>query len=283
MSRSAVAPDALVDEATAFAGKAAERSGVVIQNLNDLAQMQQAAKLLVDIWGAESEGSLLPSELLRALGHSGNYVVGAFADGRMVATSVGFVGFSHGHTHLHSHISGVARDLQHRSIGFALKLHQRAWSLQHGIDKVVWTFDPLVRRNAYFNLNKLGARVTEFHVDFYGHMDDALNNGDETDRAVVEWNLVSPQPRRDKADGEAILRDHGDGQPELVGDGFSAPRLLAWVPPDIVELRQRDPESASLWRKGLRDSFGRAINDGYTATNMTRDGWYALERTEDKS
>jgi predicted GNAT superfamily acetyltransferase len=280
MSRSADASGALIDDARAYAAKAAEHSGVAIALLNDLEQMQRAASLLVDVWGAGSESSLIPAELLRALGHSGNYVAGAFLDRQLVGVSVGFLGQTNGHAHLHSHISGVTRAMQHRSIGFALKLHQRAWSLQHGIDKVVWTFDPLVRRNAYFNLGKLGARVTEFHADFYGRMVDALNNGDESDRAVVEWDLASPSPRRDRAAGEPILKDRGDGHPEITDVPFAGRRLTAWVPSDIVELRLHDPEAAALWRKALRSTFGRAVEEGYAATNMTRDGWYELERTE---
>jgi predicted GNAT superfamily acetyltransferase len=31
---------------------------------------------------------------------------------------------------------------------------------------VTWTFGPLVRRNAYFNLVKLGATAVAFHKDF---------------------------------------------------------------------------------------------------------------------
>src|SRR5206468_3119188 len=80
-----------------------------------------------DIWGSESESALVSKDVLRALAHSGNYVVGAFLDGRMVGISVGFLGQRNGHPHLHSHISGVAPDSQRRHIGFALKQHQRAW------------------------------------------------------------------------------------------------------------------------------------------------------------
>jgi predicted GNAT superfamily acetyltransferase len=278
MGRSALASGALIDDAVAYATKAAEHSGVSIEALDSLQQVQQGAALLVDVWGAASESSVVPAELLRALSHSGNYVTGAYQGDRLVGVSVGFLGQSNGHAHLHSHISGVATDVQHRSIGFALKLHQRAWSLLRGIDKVLWTFDPLVRRNAYFNLGKLGARVTEFHPDFYGRMADSLNNGDETDRAVVEWNLLSPTPRRDQVSGDVILRDRGDGQPEVVDGNFRAARLTAWVPDDIVELRRKDPNAAVGWRKAMRQTFGRAIEEGYAATNMTRDGWYELER-----
>ena len=90
---------------------------------------------------------------------------------------------------LHSHIAGVAGSVRGRNIGFALKLHQRAWALRRGVSAVAWTYDPLVRRNAYFNLVKLAARPAEYLPNFYGGMHDAINGGDDSDRALVHWVL----------------------------------------------------------------------------------------------
>ena len=56
---------------------------------------------------------------------------------------------------------------------------------------IAWTYDPLIRRNAYFNLAKLGARPVEYLPNFYGAMDDAINGGTETDRMLVRWELRS--------------------------------------------------------------------------------------------
>src|SRR5205823_4174315 len=145
-----IASGRLVDDATSSAAEAAARSGVEIALLDEVDLFERGARLLADIWGADSDMPVVPKDVLRALAHSGNYVTGAFLDGRLVGLSVGFLGQLEGRLHLHSHISGVATEVQHRRIGFALKQHQRAWSLAHGLDRVMWTFDPLVRRNAYF-------------------------------------------------------------------------------------------------------------------------------------
>ena len=281
-------PGAAVDEATERAARAATEAGVEIRLLQEQVHFQSGATLLTDIWASESDNPPVPKDVLRALGHSGNYVAGAFLADRLVGISVGFLGQHDGEFYLHSHISGVAADLQHRRIGFALKQHQRAWSLGQGLDRVVWTFDPLVRRNAYFNLAKLGARVTEFHPNFYGRMTDGVNAGDESDRVVVEWSLLSREALRaaSRVDGdrgggdpvgEVVLRDRGDGTPEM--QECSGARLAAWVPPDVVDIRRRDPELAAAWRRALRATLGRAIQSGYAATTMTRSGWYELERT----
>ncbi len=56
-----------------------------------------------------------------------------------------------------------------------MKLHQRAWAIARGIPVIEWTFDPLVARNAYFNIRKLGAMPVEYLPNFYGIMGDGIN------------------------------------------------------------------------------------------------------------
>ena len=250
--------------------------GSVIRPLIEMDELQQAAVLLAAIWGyPEGQWAIAP-ELLRALAHSGNYVAGAWEDERLVGASAGFLGRHGDAVHLHSHISGVDPEHQGARIGFALKQHQRAWAAERGVASIEWTFDPLVRRNAYFNLTKLGARIVGYEPHFYGTMRDAVNAGDETDRAVVRW-LVEGEPPAAATDGGAVvLRPDDDGGP--VVDKSDADVLRVWVPEDVVALRRRQPELALAWRGALRDTFGTALADGYTATAITRDGWYTLER-----
>src|SRR6478752_4811786 len=130
-------------------------------------------------------------ELLRAFTKAGNYVGGAFDGDRLVGACVGFF---HAPTEdaLHSHIAGVLPGLGGRHVGFALKLHQRAWAMLRGVGEIAWTFDPLVSRNAYFNLVKLAARPTEYLPNFYGAMLDSINGDDDSDRLLVRWELRAP-------------------------------------------------------------------------------------------
>ena len=86
----------------------------------------------------------------------------------------------------------MAPGLTGRHVGFALKLHQRAWALLRGVSEIAWTFDPLVSRNAYFNLVKLGAQPAEYLPNFYGTMLDTINGDDDSDRLLVRWRLRSP-------------------------------------------------------------------------------------------
>jgi predicted GNAT superfamily acetyltransferase len=249
----------------------------VVRPLDHMAALARAADLLAEIWGYPPNQGPATPELLRALAHSGNYVAGAWVDQELIGVSAGFLGQRDGAVYLHSHISGVAPAHQGGRVGSALKQHQRAWALERGVTTIEWTFDPLVRRNAYFNLAKLGAVVVGFEVDFYGSMRDAINAGDETDRAVARWDLkADARPPVDATDAFAILRPDDDGKP--VVDSSAAQVLKAWIPRDNLQLRERDPDAAASWRQALRDTVGAAIRRGYVAVDMTRDGWYTLVR-----
>ena len=154
---------------------------------------------------------------------------------------------------------------------------------------VTWTFDPLVRRNAYFNLAKLGAAVRAYHPNFYGEMDDGINGGDESDRVLVEWALGS-ESVAEAGEGRPVEPDLGDLPPEGVtlvlqqrGDG--GPAMTAWrpgavlmasIPEDIVGLRATSRDLANRWRRALRDVFAGALEQGYTTAGMTRSGSYVL-------
>jgi predicted GNAT superfamily acetyltransferase len=248
----------------------------MIRALTEMDELSAAADLLASIWGYPPDQGPVTPELLRALAHSGNYVAGAWDGDALVGASAGFLGRHGEELHLHSHISGVAPVHQGGSVGFAIKQHQREWALERGITVIEWTFDPLVRRNAYFNLAKLGARIVGYQAHFYGPMRDAVNAGDETDRAVVSWRLDRPEPAPASGAGIVVLRADESGLP--VVDKSDGDVLEAWVPEDVVAMRRDDPETALAWRGALRDTLGAAVGDGYVATGMTRDGWYTLER-----
>src|SRR5699024_8773798 len=103
------------------------------------------------IWRPDPANPPVTTELLRALTKAGNYVTGAYDGAELIGACVGFFGEPAGAA-LHSHIAGVTGAARGRHVGFALKLHQRAWALRRGVREIAWTFDPLIRRNAYFNL-----------------------------------------------------------------------------------------------------------------------------------
>lgn len=276
-------------EAETLARAAAERVGVRVKELGTIAEQTAAADLMCRVWRADSPDQLVNASTLRALEHAGNYVVGAYRGDVMVGAAVAFFGAGH----LHSHIAGVDPTLQSGGVGFALKQHQRAWCLARGIAEVCWTFDPLVRRNARFNLNKLGASAVDYLPDFYGELTDGLNVGDPSDRLYVRWDLLS-RPARAAARGMAQEVDpvalRAAGAVELLGrtdaDAPAPPAqapapdgrvLLVAVPADVERMREQDPAAAKAWRYALRDAVCGALDAGYRITGLSRDGWYVLE------
>ncbi len=168
--------------------------GVEIHLLDDAGEQRRVRDLFDQIWGSAT--SVVGTEMIRAIGHAGGYVAAAYADGQIVGGSLGFLGRHAGQPSLHSHVTGVLPGVRRTGLGRAMKLHQRAWAAANGLAWVTWTFDPLVRRNAWFNIGVLGAEVHEYLVDFYGPIDDAVNAGDESDRLLVAWAVDDGAPTR---------------------------------------------------------------------------------------
>jgi predicted GNAT superfamily acetyltransferase len=224
---------------------------VACRLLADPDDLAAAAEVVNTVW---DDPTLASPSLLRAYTHFGNPTIGAFVDGVLCGVSIGFLAPSGG-VHLHSHITGVLPAWQHLGVGFALKLAQRDWCVANGIDEITWTFDPMLARNAHFNLRKLGARAWTILPNFYGAMDDAINRGDETDRLEVHWMVAAA------ASGTSVA---------------AAERTVA-LPEDYVALRAADAEAAQAERKRVRVELEDAFAAGLEAIDFI-DGAYVLAR-----
>ena len=285
--------DVLAD-ADEVAARAAKAAGVVVRELETLAELEAMTALFDEIWEPDATNPSMRLDLLRAMTKAGNYATGAYdaASGALLGACVGFFG-PPAHAELHSHIAGVVPAGLGRSVGFALKVHQRAWCLHRDVRVIAWTYDPLIRRNAYFNLVKLGARPVEYLRNFYGAMDDAINGGTETDRMLVHWDLrsklaVEACAGRGQAASFAAELDRGavvalsagpDGIPvsRLTLDGWpAAGTFLVGVPADIEAMRLSDPALAGAWRTALRDALSPLLSGGARVTGFDRDGWYVV-------
>lgn len=254
-------PDPTVAAAARTASTAARTAGIEVATLTDAVEAGQAAAFFAVVWSVTTGPPPVSADLIRALAHTGNYVAGAWAGGKLVGASLGFLALDQGRLSLHSHVTGVVRAARGARVGFALKQHQRAWALGRGIREITWTFDPLIRTNAEFNLVRLGAVAVAYLSEFYGEMQDGINAGDRSDRCEVRWELDSleavaasdgsrlARPRLDVAGrrGAVLLAVDADGGPEWPAedDGWPDPGLrLCQVPADIVAMRTEDPERA---------------------------------------
>ena len=236
-------------------------AGVTIRTLAQADEMAQVVGVFQQVWGSVTE--LVRIEMLMAIAHAGGYVSAAYEtsdDGseRILGASVGILARHLDRQALHSHVTGLLPGARRMGLGRAMKLHQRAWAADHGIEWIVWTFDPLVRRNAWFNLAVLGAEVHEYLECFYGTMTDAINAGDESDRLLVAWS-VDADPAAGPRDG----RDVPDAE-------------LIPTPEDIVTLRRTDPDAAAHWRRETRRRLEAALEAGRRVAGFTRSGEYVL-------
>lgn len=264
---------------------------MTIRMLHTLAEARAVVRLFAGIWDAAEDRGPIDVSMVMALAHAGCYVAGAFDDDELIGASVGFIGGRH-RDQLHSHITGVREDRTSAGVGFAIKQHQRAWATERGLTTITWTFDPLIARNAYFNLTRLGGRLSEYLIDFYGTMIDGRNLGHPSDRALVRWQLTEPagaesmpepmpEPMPERMPGPvaepvpALIIDP-DGlpvlRPELITD---APVELI-IPTDIETMRRTDPAAALQWRMALRESLGSLLSDGWTVSGFRRSGGYLL-------
>ena len=264
--------------ARSAAADAATAAGVEIRLLDGAAGFEETGRVFGSIWGPES--TPMSSELMRAFAHAGNYVAAAYDANGVAGGCVGFFG-PPGSGTMHSHVAGVAPAARGRNIGYALKLHQHAWALDHGVDEITWTFDPLVRRNAYFNIAKLGALPAAYLPNFYGAMADGINAGQESDRLLMSWPVAAWLQRERRVSepvGATVLLDEDDaGRPvSPTRAGGSSTCLLVRVPRDIEDIRRRNPAAARAWRVAVRDELGGILLDGGHVTGFTRSGFYVI-------
>jgi predicted GNAT superfamily acetyltransferase len=267
---------------------------ISIGPVEDLGASVAVVDLFAEVWASEPGNPPVRPELVVALATSGAYVVTARSGERLVGASLAWLGVEHGRPTLHSHMTAVRPDMRGSGVGLALKRHQRAWCLERGIDTARWTFDPLVRRNAWFNLTKLGATITGYLVDCYGPLTDSINAGDDTDRVVASWDLDGARARAASAgtleapDAGALraagacvlLVDDGDGGPQAGAELVAGEPALCATPVDIEAVRAADPALARAWRRAVRDTLGTALDRGWRAEGVSRSGWYVLEPPE---
>ncbi len=220
------------------------------------------SRLQAAIW--QSEQMAAPATLLRAISDSGGIVLLATQDGEPVGFCFGFTGrTADGRAYHRSHAAGVVPAAQGLGVGRRLKLAQRRAALAQGLDRMVWTFDPVQVRNAHFNLHRLGAVARGYHVNYYGPRVDAFTGGLPSDRLVVEWFLSGPARR---AAAQARRR----------------PAVWVPVPADLRRLALSDPTRAARAHSRLRRALCRHLAAGAVVVDFAADsGRYRLAGAAD--
>lgn len=230
---------------------------IEIAAITDPAGAAAVASLFDRVWGV---ATMVSPEIIVAAVHNGGYASLVQVNGDVVGAAFAIVGKALDDTsgpNLHSHAAGVVPSMSGHGIGEALKRHQRQWASDHGFSTITWTFDPLVRRNAWFNLVTLGVRVLGYHRNFYGELNDGINAGEQSDRLLVRWDVGAADVQQR---GAVIAAEAGD--------------LLIETPPDIASLRMQDRAAASEWRRMQRAAFEAATD--HVVAGLTESYSYVL-------
>ena len=229
-----------------------------VELVNQPKMAHELAHVLSAVWGGAEP---IPPDVIIAIMYSGGYasLASKIIDGKkqFVGGSLAIVG--NNQRKLHSHVTGVIDAATNSGVGRALKEHQWLWAKENKFSSISWTFDPLVRRNAHFNLIVLGAKVVKYCQNYYGEINDAINSGDQTDRLVVERQVerlgVAPS-------GSICVAQDGD--------------LIIATPSDIVSLRNTDRAIATRLRLEQRASFETAFANSFSIQGLTHDGSFVL-------
>ncbi len=216
-------------------------TGIEIRALEERADLDAAVGLQNETWGY-APGESVPLQMFIIAAGTGGQVFGAFEAGRMVGFCLAFAGLKpDGRPYLYSHMLAVRPERRDRHIGRALKIEQRREALARGIELVEWTFDPLELKNAYFNIEILGAVARRYLPDHWGSTSSPLHGSVPTDRLVAEWWLRGPLPG-------------GRGSERIDVDRGSVVERIA-VPAEIGEARRMQ---AAIGAQFL-DCFGRGL------------------------
>lgn len=172
---------------------------LTLRTCHTVGEFRQALQLQKEVWNFD-DADLVPVRLFVVGEKIGGHVLGAYAGKDMVGFAYGLPGLRGGHTYLHSHMLAVHEQYRNSGLGRALKLFQRELCLVQGLDLIEWTFDPLEIKNAYFNIERLGAIARRYTVNQYGITSSPLQGGLPSDRLIAEWWLKSPRV-------ESCLRD----------------------------------------------------------------------------
>lgn len=243
---------------------AGEDAVIEFRPLTTIPEFEEAVELQKVVWGF-ADIELLPRRLFVVANKIGGQTLGAFDGSRMVAFLIAIPGVkADGSHYLHSHMLGTLREYRDRGLGKKLKLMQRDDALRRGFRLIEWTFDPLEIKNAFFNIQRLGAIVRRYVPNQYGTTSSHLHGGLPTDRCVAEWWIDSPRVN-------LLL----EGKPE------PAPALEARipVPSNIAALRASDPKRARAIQQEISDQFQLHFRNGLAVVgfeNTPEAGTYLL-------
>lgn len=278
-----------VSAITDLAGRP-DSADICIRPLRSMEDCHACVALQRHVWGWD-QADVVPSTLLHVVEYVGGLAAGAFAtDGTLLGFVFGISGVRAGQLAHWSHMLGVRESARNMGLGRMLKEYQRSALAALGVAKIYWSFDPLQAKNAYFNLNRLGAEVVEYVPDMYGTTESPLHLGMATDRLVVRLEtsaVAAPALHYTPLhDALPVLTPFARPSDNAMSTGDRTPeRALIEVPPDVLEVIARSPAAGQTWRLAVRDHMQWALAHHYVISGVhlsaaTGRSFYVITRAE---
>jgi len=244
---------------------------IVIRKCHQLDEMRACVALQKEVWNF-SDADLVPLRMFVVAEKVGGQVIGAFAGNEMVGFALSIPGARSGHSYLHSHMLAVRKQHQNVGLGRRVKLFQRDDALARGFELIEWTFDPLEIKNAYLNIEKLGAVARRYSTNQYGITSSPLQGGLPTDRLVAEWWLRSKRV-------EMLFQEGENPRVETLAKVSVPAQVYDWKASPTTRSQAKQVQDRN------REQFVRAFADGLAVLGYERDpqgnGNFLLGRWEE--
>jgi len=223
---------------------------LTLRNCTTLDEFHACVALQQEVWGF-SDAELVPLRIFSLAPKIGGQVVGAWEDDALMGFAMAIPGSRNGRPYLHSHMVAVKESHRNTGLGRKLKLFQRDDAIVRGYELMEWTFDPLEIKNAYFNLERLGAIARRYNVNQYGITDSPLQGFLPTDRLVAEWWMTSRRVQATLATGHPPAIQAAE-RIEVPGE------IYAWKADPAMRARALETQSRN--RELFQAAFGRGLS-----------------------
>lgn len=225
-----------------------------IRACKDIAELEACLALQKEVWNFD-DVDLIPLRLFVVATKIGGQVIGAFDSDELIGFAMSIPGTRNGNPYLHSHMLAVRETFRNTGLGRKLKLAQRDDALSRGIRLIEWTFDPLEIKNAWLNIERLGAIARRYNLNQYGMSSSPLQGGLPTDRLVAEWWLDSDRVKSVLGGAVPIAPVHT--------------KIL--VPGEIYEWKRASDPRAKEVQSRNREAFQKSFGAGLSVLRFERD------------
>jgi predicted GNAT superfamily acetyltransferase len=244
---------------------------LTLRTCHAVGEFRQALQLQKEVWNFE-DVELVPVRLFVVGEKIGGHVLGAYDGKDMVGFAYGLPGLRGNRAYLHSHMLAVREQYRNSGVGRALKLFQRELCLQQGLELIEWTFDPLEIKNAYFNIERLGAIARRYTVNQYGITSSPLQGGLPSDRLIAEWWLKSWRV-------ETCLANGSHPAATIVGRVEVPSEVAKWKADSTC--RTKAAEAQSRIREALQVAFAQGLTIVAQESDSRGNGQFLLGRWDE--